>query len=185
VTTMARIKWIIRTRKAWSLLVVLALLAVVVQTVAFSGASFTGRTTNNASFSAGNVKLTNDHDGQIIIDTTASPLRPGEASAVVTVTLTNAGDFTGPVTLTRGAVIDTPATPAFSSVVHLVVVDAVGGATLYNNAVGSMGTITLATLAPGASHAYRFNLLFDTPDSNPNLQGHATSVGLLFTLGTS
>jgi hypothetical protein len=183
VTTMARIKWIIRTRKAWSLLVVLALLAVVVQTVVFSGASFTGRTTNSASFSAGNVKLTNDHDGLTIINSTF--LRPGEASAVVTVNLTNAGDFTGPVTLSVGSVIDTPATPAFSSVVHLVVVDNVSGTTLYNNAVASMGTITLATLAPGASHAYRFNLLFDTPDSNPNLQGHATSVGLLFTLGTS
>lgn len=177
---MARIKVIISTRRAWTLLAVLALLAIVVQTVVFTGASFTASTTNGSSFSAGNVRLTNDHDGLVIINSTY--LRPGESSPVVTVNLTNSGNLTGAVTLSPGAATDTPATPAFSAVVHLVVVDNVSGATLYNGPVTGMGTLTLATLSSGQSHAYRLNLLFGTPDSDPALQGHATSVGLVFTL---
>ena len=108
---MARIKVIITTRRAWTLLVVLALLAFVVQSVAFSGASFTAATTNQASFTAGTVRLTNDHDGQVIINSTY--LRPGESSPVVTVNLTNAGTLTGPLTLSVGSVTDTPGQSRF------------------------------------------------------------------------
>jgi hypothetical protein len=179
---MARIKVIITTRRAWTLLVVLALLAFVVQSAAFSGASFTAATTNQASFSAGTVRLTNDHDGQVIINSTY--LRPGESSPVVTVNLTNAGTLTGPLTLSVGSVTDTPASPAFFTVLHLVVVDNVSGTTLYNGPISGLGTRTLATLSPGQAHAYRLNLLFDAPDADPALQSCATTVVLLFTLSS-
>jgi hypothetical protein len=179
---MARIKVIITTRRAWSLLVAVALLAFVVQSVAFSGASFTATTTNQASFSAGTIKLTNDHDGQVIINSTY--LRPGDSSSVVTVNLTNAGTLAGSLSVSAGSITDTPASPALSSVLNVVVVDNATGTTVYNGPISGLGTLALATLGAGGSHAYRLNLLFDSADANPAVQSCATTVGLLFTLSS-
>ena len=110
-----------RTRKALVTLIVLALLAVVLQSIVFSGASFTASKTNTANaFIAGTFGHVNNKDGQLVID--AVRLRPGQ-SLTGTFTVTGTGDVAGAYTLSKGAVVDTPASPGLSTALTLLVED--------------------------------------------------------------
>jgi hypothetical protein len=184
VTLAMRSRTIISNLSLWRVLLAAALLTIAVQTVATSSAQFVADTRNPGNlFAVGKVDLSNDREGLVFLNATA--LRPGESSAATTLTLTNNGDYTGPVTVAVGSIVDTPASAAFSRIVHLVVVDGSGGATLYNGPLGSLGTLSLATLAPGQMHAYIFSLTFAASDGAPGLQGVTTSAALTFTLRTT
>ncbi|MCL4367841.1 MAG: hypothetical protein M1337_01510 [Actinobacteria bacterium] len=179
-----RSRMIISTGRGWHLLLAVALLVVAVQTVAVTGAHFTAGTRNPGNlFAVGKVDLSNDREGVVIVN--APSLRPGESSAATTLTLTNNGDYTGPVIVAVGGITDTPASAAFSQIVRLVIIDASGGATVYNGPLASLGTLSLTTLAPAQVHAYQFSLTFAAGDGSPSLQGVATSARLTFTLGTT
>jgi hypothetical protein len=184
VTLVTRSRMIIFNASLWQVLLAVALLTVAVQTVATSSAQFVASTRNPGNlFSVGKVDLSNDREGAVFLN--APSLRPGESSAATTLTLTNNGDYTGPVTVVVGSIVDTPASGAFSQIVRLVIVDGSGGATLYNGPLASLGTLSLATLAPGQAHSYDFSLTFGSSDGTPSLQGVATSAALTFTLRTT
>ena len=98
-----------KVKKAFLTLVVLALLAVALQSLVFSGANFTSSSGNPGNtFTAGTFGHTNSKDGVLVID--AAGLWPG-ASKTGTLTITGTGDFAGAYTLTKASVVDAPAAP--------------------------------------------------------------------------
>jgi spore coat-associated protein N len=131
-----------------------------------SGANFNSTSANPGNVvTAGNLMHSNDSAGAAFL--TVSKLRPGQ-SDTGTVTLTNTGDVNGVFSLAKTVVTDSlsaTATP-FASKLRLKVEDlTAGGAALYDNVLGSMGTISANTIAPGVAqaHTYKFTVTF--PDA--------------------
>jgi hypothetical protein len=97
---------------------------------------------------------------------------PGH-SAQGTVTIGNTGDGEGVFTLTKSALVDTPAAPAFSSKLELViqdVTDPVHPIGIYDGTVGAMGAQDMGHIDAGSNRTYLFTVEF--PDggkpSGPN-----------------
>ncbi len=100
-------KHLTRTKagKAFLSLVVLALLAVALQSLVFSDASFTARSANPANvFTAGSLSHTNSMADQVVLD--ASYLRPG-LSKTGSLTIAGGGTLTGAYTLSKASLVDT------------------------------------------------------------------------------
>lgn len=154
-------------RKALSTLGALTLATAV---VIGSGANFNSTSANPGNTAtAGNLQHVNSKNGSAIL--TVDKLRPGHDSQG-TVDITNNGDIDGVFTLNKSNLVDTPASPAFSAKLDLLVEDC--GApgpcnspdTKYDGKLGAMGTIALGTFAPAEAHRYRFTVTF--PDGGPN-----------------
>jgi hypothetical protein len=169
-----------KVKKAFLTLVVLALLAVALQSLVFSGASFTSSSGNPGNtFTAGTFGHTNSKDGVLMID--AAGLWPG-ASKTGTLTITGTGDFSGAYTLTKAGVVDTPAVPGLSNALTLRIEDITGAAvTLSNTTVAGFNTVSVGTIASGASRQYRFTLTYPTASANTALQGASMTLRLQFT----
>ena len=169
-----------KVKKAFLTLVVLALLAVVLQSLVFSGASFTSSSGNPGNtFTAGTFGHTNSKDGVLVID--AAGLWPG-ASKTGTLTITGTGDFSGAYTLTKAGVVDAPAAPGLSNALTLRIEDIIGAPqTLSNTTVAGFNTASLGTIASGASKEYRFTLTYPTAAADTALQGASMTLHLQFT----
>ena len=169
-----------KVKKAFLTLVVLALLAVALQSLVFSGASFTSSRGNPGNtFTAGAFGHTNSKDGVLVID--AASLWPG-ASKTGTLTITGTGDFSGAYTVTKAGVVDTPASSGLSNALTLRIEDITGAAvTLSNTTVAAFNTVSLGTIASGASQQYRFTLTYPTAAADTTLQGASMTLRLQFT----
>jgi hypothetical protein len=171
-----------KVKKAFLTLVVLALLAVALQSLVFSGASFTSSSGNPGNtFTAGTFGHTNSKDGVLVID--AAGLWPG-ASKTGTLTIAGIGDFSGAYTLTKAGVVDTPpAVPGLSNALTLRIEDITTGAavTLSNTTVAGFNTVSVGAIASGASRQYRFTLTYPTAAANAALQGASMTLRLQFT----
>jgi spore coat-associated protein N len=152
---MSRLKVLLSSPKL--LLVALAAVLVAGAIAVGSGASFTSHSANAANtFSAGNLSQTNSVNGALL---TISKMKPGDSSNG-SVTIANNGDVSGAFTLSKANLTDTagPNGGTLSSKLDLKVED--GTTVLYSGKVGAMGSISLGTFAPGASHTIKFTVTF-------------------------
>ena len=170
-----------KVKKAFLTLAVLALLAVALQSLVFSGASFTAKSGDPGNaFTAGTFGHTNSKDGVLVID--AAGLWPGAAAKTGTLTITGTGDFGGVYTLTKASVVDAPAAPRLSSALTLSIEDITGAPqTLSNTTVAGFNTVSLGAIAAGASRQYRFTITYPTAAANIALQGASMTLRLQFT----
>jgi hypothetical protein len=129
-----------------------------------SGADFTSTSANpNNTFTAGNLTHLNSKAGAAIL--TASLMQPGD-DTTGTVDITNDGDVAGDFSLSKSNLVDTPASPAFSAKLDLVVEDCEDDTTcaspteIYSGKLGAMGTIALGSYAVDETHRYRFTVTF-------------------------
>jgi spore coat-associated protein N len=156
-----------------------------------SGANFNSTSANPGSFiSAGTIVVTDSLAGKSILS--VNLLKPG-GSTSGTVNIQNGGTAPAGLTLAKANLVDTPASPALSSKLTLVVSDLGNPActtscpaavTIYSGTLGSMGTLTLGTFATGATHQYQFTVTFPDGGSNgaDNAYGGATTtVGYVWT----
>jgi spore coat-associated protein N len=128
--------------------------------------------------------VANDHDGVAVL--TAPAMAPG-ATAAGEVTISNAGDAAGRVSLAAGA----PAAaggPAggLSAVLELTVSDVTGAApvALYTGKLAAFRGLGLGTFAAGGAHRYRFAVTYPAGRSaamDDPYQGASTSLGLTWT----
>jgi hypothetical protein len=165
--------------KALLSLLVLALLAVTLQSLVYSGASFTATSSNAASvFTAGSLSHTNSQAGLVVLD--ASCLRPG-VSKEGTVTITGGGTLTGAYSLTKGAVVDTSAGGLLSRTLVLLVQEVGAPAPVYQGSISGWTTgIALGAIAPGASRTYLVRLTYPAGAADSALDGTSLSIPLTF-----
>jgi hypothetical protein len=156
-----------------------------------SQASFNSASSNPANvITAGIVKLSNSRANSAIL--TVSALKPG-ATATGTVNIGNAGDINAALTLAEANLVDTPASPALSAKLTLLVQDlgstsctsnCPAPVTLYSGALGSMPTLSLGTYTPSLTHQFRFTVTFPdsgTPSGDNAYQSANTKVDLNWT----
>jgi hypothetical protein len=170
--------------KALLSLVVLALLAVALESLVFSDASYTAGSANPANvFTSGSLSHTNDREGTVIVD--AADLRPG-TSKQGTVTITGTGTLTGAYVLVKGAVVDSPATPALSATLDILIQEQGAAAPLYNGRVSLLpASLTLGSIAPGTTRTYTVRVTYPLDRANPALQGATMTLPLQFAGVTS
>ena len=169
-----------KVRRALLSLAVLALLAVALQSIVFSGASFTSSSRNpDITLVAGSLGHTNSRDGELVVD--AAGIMPG-ASRSGTLTLTGTGDLAGAYTLANSGVVDMPASPGLSTALVLTVEDVTATPrTLSSTTLASFSSVSLGVIAPGAARQYRLTLSYPPGVADPGLQGASTTIGLQFT----
>jgi spore coat-associated protein N len=156
-----------------------------------SGANFNSTSANpNTLISAGTVKVTDSLAGHSILS--VNLIKPG-GSTSGTVNIQNGGTAPAGLTLAKANLVNTPASPALSSKLTLVVKDLGNPActvscpaavSLYSGTLGSMGTLALGTFAASATHQYSFNVTFPDggPDGADNAYGGAiTTVDYVWT----
>jgi spore coat-associated protein N len=156
-----------------------------------SGANFNATSANPGDFiSTGTIVVSDSLAGSSILS--VNMLKPG-GSTSGTVNIKNGGTAPAGLTLAKTNLVDTPASPAFSSKLTLVVSDlgnpsctvsCPAAVTMYSGTLGSMGTLALGTFAAGATHQYKFSVTF--PDGGSNgadnaYGGAATTVNYLWT----
>lgn len=148
-------------------LTALAALAVASAAFAGSGANFNSASANPTNvFTAGNLLHTNSKAGAVIL--AASKMKPGDPATSGTVDITNSGDIPGTFTLRTSSLTNTPATPAFSSKLNLVVTDlgdpaaspAPAPVVKYTGTLGGLSSAALGTFAVGVVHRYKFDVSF-------------------------
>jgi spore coat-associated protein N len=170
-----------KVKKAFLTLVVLALLAVALQSLVFSGASFTTSSKNPGnSLTAGTLSHVNSKDGQVVLN--AANLRPGQ-SQNGSLTITGGGDFSALYTITKVSLTDTPASPALSAALTLTIDDMTTGVAVqeWTGRAGTFASVTIDTIAPGATRTYRFTLTYQAASAVPALQGATMALRLQFT----
>jgi spore coat-associated protein N len=142
-----------------------------------SGANFNSTSANPGNVvTAGNLVHVNGKDGDPIL--TVDKLRPGQSDNG-TVTISNTGDIDGVFSIAKSVVTDStaPGNP-FAGKLRLKVEDTTAGSTLYDGVLSSMGTLAAGTLAPGATHTYKFTVSFPsgTPAQDNPFKGASLEV---------
>jgi spore coat-associated protein N len=132
-----------------------------------SGADFNSTSANASNvLSAGNIAQTNSKGSAAIL--TAALMKPGGTSTG-TVDIKNTGDIAGTFTLTKSNLVDTPASPPFSTKLTVVIEDMGDPACVtscpaavskYSGTIGAMGTIAMGSFAAGVTHQYKFTVTF-------------------------
>jgi flagellar basal body-associated protein FliL len=144
------------------LIIALLVLVVAAAVVVFSLSIFSSSSANPGNLvAAGTMEQSNSGDGQAIL--TVENLLPGE-SASGSVSIENVGDADGDFTLTADNLVDEPVTPAFSSVLTLVVTD--GATQVYSGPLADMTTVDLGTWGAGETHDFTFEVTFDAASGN-------------------
>ena len=166
------------TRAWWrasprKLLASLGVLLLAVGAALASGASFTATSSNSSNvITAGILSQTNSRAGHAVLS--AADMAPG-SSASGQLDIANSGDVPAGMVLRDSGKEDTPASPALSAKLRLLVEDlgnpACGSScppavTKYSGTLGAMPQLDLGTFAPGAQHRYRFTVTY--PDGGPN-----------------
>lgn len=155
-----------------------------------SGANFNSASANPSNtFSAGTISQSNSKANAAIL--TASGLKPGD-TANGTVDIKNTGSVSGAFTLSQSNLTNTPANPALSQKLTIVITDkhdpactvsCPADATVYSGTIGGMGTVSLGTFAANETHRYQFAVTFPDGGSNGadnSYQGAQTSVDYNF-----
>ncbi len=163
-----RLKWMSKNSTRLIIALVVILVAAVVVVLSFSLFSSSSANPGNMTTS-GIMEQDNSADGAAIL--TVEKLLPGE-SGNGTVNITNVGDADGDFTLTASNLVDTPATPAFSSVLRLVVTD--GSNPVYDGPLSGITTVDLGTWAGGEQHDFTFTVTFDATSGNQFQDAHTT-----------
>jgi hypothetical protein len=166
-----------RTWRGLLSLAVLALLALTLHTLVFSGASFTAGSATPANvFVAGVLTHVNSQDGQVMVS--ASNLAPG-ISRSGTMMLTGTGTVAGVFTLSAASLTNSPASPRLSDVLTLKVEDVTGAAqNLYVGTVSGFASVGLGTIGSGASRTYRLTVSYPAGNNDAALQGATMTLGL-------
>jgi hypothetical protein len=156
--TRARLGWLLRNYKLWIVALVLLLLAAAV--AVGSLAVFTSSDANAGNMVAtGNLEVTSD-DGAIL---NVTGLVPGESGSG-TVAVENSGDVEGVFTLSASNLSDTPASPALSERLDLVIVDAANpGNPVYQGKLAGVVPASprpLGTWNGGEKHTFEFTVTF-------------------------
>jgi spore coat-associated protein N len=176
-------------RNPRAVLTALATIGLAGAVTAGSGANFTAQMANPGNLvAAGTLAMSNSKADTAVL--TTSNLKPGQ-SVTGTVDVQNTGSLDGVFSLAKANLVDTPATPAFSSKLTLTVTD-LGDPTVtpapapvqkYSGTVAGMGTLALGTWVPDEKHRYQFVITF--PDGGGNgaddaYQGAQTTVDYTF-----
>jgi hypothetical protein len=124
-----------------------------------------------------------DGSGAVLV---AQGLRPGD-SRVGEVTVVNAGDTSGALTLSQADRVDSP-TPAgpLSAVLDLTVVDLTAGRTVFAGKLAAVHDVALGDFAQGDSHRYRFVVGFPgggPPALDNHFQVASTTVSYVWSAG--
>ena len=176
-------KHLTRTKasKALLSLLVLAILAVTLQSFVFSNASYTAGSSKPANtFTAGTLTHSNPMDGQVVL--AAVGLRPGGPAQSGTLTITGGGTVAGAYTISKVSLTDTPAAPALSAALTLRIEDVTGAAaTLYQGTPAAFASVATGSIAPGSPRTYRFTLSFPAANAPSSLQGATMLLRLQFT----
>jgi spore coat-associated protein N len=171
-----------KARKALLSLFVLALLAVALQSLVFSDASYVAGSSNAGNvFTTGSLSHENSCADQVVF--TAANLRPG-LSKEGTVKITGGGTITGMYTLSKGSVVDDPASPGLSKTLVLLVQEVGMPTPIYSGVVNAMPTLALGSIAPNVSRTFLLRLTYPAAGANSALDGATMTLPLTFT-GTS
>jgi hypothetical protein len=151
-------------------LLVLAVLAITLQSLRTSGASYAAASANPANvFVAGNLSHVNDWNGQVML--VASGLEPGDTSSG-TLTLAGTGTGAGSYTLRASSLVNVPVSPALSGRLHLTIDDVTGTpTTLWEGTVAAFASADLGDIAPGASRSYLITVDYPGGTNDSALQG--------------
>jgi hypothetical protein len=124
-----------------------------------------------------------DGNGAVLV---AQGLRPGD-SRTGEVTVVNAGDTSGALTLSQADRVDSP-TPAgpLSAVLDLAVIDVTAGRTVFAGKLAALHDVALGDYAQGDSHRYRFVVTFPgggAPALDNHFQVASTTVNYVWSAG--
>lgn len=159
-TAQERLTWM--RKNSTKLIIALVVIVIAAVVVTFSFSLFTSSSANPGNMVAsGSMEIENSAEGSAIL--TVEGLLPGE-SGDGTVTITNVGDSEGEFSMTTGNLVDTPADPAFSSALNLVITE--GGTEMYNGALTEVGTLDLGVWQPDDTHTYTFTVTFAVDAGN-------------------
>ena len=155
-----RFSWMAKNSRMLIIALVVVVIAVLVATFSFS--LFTSSSANPGNTAtSGIMSQENDKEGAAIL--TAEKLLPGE-SAEGTVSITNVGDADGDFSLTASNLTDTPADPAFSEVLQLVITD--GSDKVYTGSLAEVDKVDLGTWPADEEHTFTFTITFDQASGN-------------------
>ncbi len=172
---MERLKKLTGSRR-WLLLAALALLSLALSTALFSGASFSSRSANSAALAAGSIQLSSSAPGQAIVSATG--MEPGD-SKQGTIVIGNQGDVEAGLSLKATGVSGT----TLAGVLTLRVEDVTGTAVKkYEGKLGSFSSVSLGSVAAGATRKYQFTLSWPSTATEASLQGLATTAELRWEL---
>ena len=154
--------------------------------VAAALAAGSGATFQSSSASSGNliragvVQITSTKSGSAVLNVAA--LRPGHP-VYDTVTITNSGDLSFPLSLASSNIVDTPASPALSNKVDLKIEDTDAGTTLYNGKLGSFSSVSAGTFTVNMSHTFKFTVTLADggTGAEDSYQGGRTTLDLTWT----
>jgi spore coat-associated protein N len=169
-------------------LAAMATLLIAVGLTAASGANFNATSANPSNtFTAGTMKILNDHEGSAILG--ATNMKPGD-TATGTVNIKNNGTLPGPFTLAKGTVSDNDATYKMSQKLDLVItdcgtdkdcgttgdnVDIYSGGTIAEMGTAGHPVAALGNFAPSEDHLYQFDATLQSGVSD-NFQAKSTTV---------
>jgi hypothetical protein len=170
-----------KAKKALLSLAVLALFGVVLQSLVFSGASFTRGSANPGNaFAAATLSHTNSKNGLVVL--AANDLRPGQTSTTGSLTVTGGGTLTGTYSIGKASVVDTPVSPSLSSALNVIIEDTTGTpVTLYSGPISAFTSVPAGTIASGQTRSYRFSLYYPLANATSALQGANMTLTLQFT----
>jgi hypothetical protein len=123
-----------------------------------------------------------DGNGAVLV---AEGLRPGDSRAGE-VTVVNAGDTSGALTLSQADRVDSPTQAGpLSAVLDLSVADLTSGRTVFAGKLGAMQPVALGAFAQGDSHRYRFVVTFPAgaPAVDNQFQAASTTVSYVWSAG--
>jgi hypothetical protein len=124
-----------------------------------------------------------DGTGAVLV---AQGLRPGDSRSGE-VTVVNAGDTSGALTLSQSDRVDSPtAAGPLSGVLDLTVVDLTAGRTVFAGKLAALQAVGLGTFAQGDSHRYRFVVSFPAggaPALDNAFQVATTTVSYVWSAG--
>jgi len=167
---MDRLRLLLHSRH-WLLLASLALVALALGSAMFSGASFTSKSANKASFVAGSVQLSSTKPNQAVVSATA--MKPGESRSG-TITIGNEGDVTGTVSLNATGLSGT----ALAAVIDFKLEDITGGVTTqkWSGKLGAFTGVSLGNFAVDEKREYRLTLSWSSAANEAALQGTSSSL---------
>jgi spore coat-associated protein N len=132
--------------------------------------------------SASGPLVATDGNGAVLV---AQGLRPGHSRAGE-VTVVNAGDTSGALTLSQADRVDSPTQAGpLSGVLDLSVADLASGRTVFAGKLGAMPRVALGAFAQGDSHRYRFVVTFPAgaPALDNQFQVASTTVSYVWSAG--
>jgi hypothetical protein len=165
------------------LIAALVLIVVAISVAVFATATFTSSSANAGNLIAtGSLAIDNSNGGAAIL--TASGIVPGD-STTGTVQISNTGSSAGNFTLTTTNLKDTPASPALSGRLDLVIQDVTVPATptqVYSGKLNGVGTLQLGRWNGGQKHTYKFTTTFPngTPAQDNPFKSTSTSVDFVW-----